>query len=56
MTKGTIVCVDDERMVLMSLRDQLTHHFDNQYDIELAESGGNCLSCLRCCMRLAKRC
>jgi CheY-like chemotaxis protein len=33
-----IVCVDDERMVLQSLRDQLIRHFGHQYRYELAES------------------
>ncbi|MBD1926094.1 response regulator [Trichocoleus sp. FACHB-90] len=43
MSKGTIICVDDERVVLISLRDQLTHHFGSDYDIELAESGEEAL-------------
>jgi CheY-like chemotaxis protein len=43
MSKGTIICVDDERVVLISLRDQLTHHLGSDYDIELAESGEEAL-------------
>ncbi|AFZ20444.1 response regulator [Allocoleopsis franciscana] len=43
MSKGTIICVDDERVVLISLRDQLTHHLGNEYEIELAESGDEAL-------------
>jgi len=43
MNKPIIVCVDDERVVLISLRDQLTHHLENNYDIELAESGEEAL-------------
>ena len=43
MSKPAIICVDDERVVLISLRDQLTHHLGKQYDIELAESGEEAL-------------
>jgi len=43
MSKGAIVCVDDERFVLISLRDQLTNHLGSDYDIELAESGEEAL-------------
>lgn len=43
MSKPAIVCVDDERVVLNSLRDQLIHNFQNQYTIELAESGEEAL-------------
>jgi len=39
MSKGTIICVDDERVVLVSLRDQLTTHLGSDYDIELALTG-----------------
>ena len=43
MTKPTIICVDDERVVLVSLRDQLIQHLGNDYDIELAESSQEAL-------------
>ncbi|MGB3691977.1 MAG: ATP-binding protein [Spirulinaceae cyanobacterium] len=43
MSKPAIICVDDERIVLVSLRDQLTQHLGNEYDIELAESGEEAL-------------
>lgn len=43
MSKPVIVCVDDERLVLVSLRDQLTPYFGQDYDIELAESGEEAL-------------
>ncbi|XPM59630.2 MAG: EAL domain-containing protein [Leptolyngbya sp. IPPAS B-1204] len=43
MSKGTIVCVDDERLVLLSLRDQLTRLIGDDYEIELAESGEEAL-------------
>lgn len=38
MSKPVIICVDDEKIVLTSLKNQLTHHFNTQYQIELAES------------------
>ncbi|MBF2076269.1 MAG: EAL domain-containing protein [Synechococcales cyanobacterium C42_A2020_086] len=43
MSKGTIVCIDDERLVLVSLRDQLARHLGHTYDIALAESGEEAL-------------
>ena len=43
MSKPTIVLVDDESMVLMSLRMQLSRYVGNDYDIELAESGEEAL-------------
>jgi CheY-like chemotaxis protein len=33
-----ILCVDDEQIILLSLRDQLTKHFGNRYRYEFAES------------------
>jgi CheY-like chemotaxis protein len=33
-----ILCVDDERMVLISLRDQISKHFGDLYRYEVAES------------------
>ncbi len=38
MNKHTILCVDDERIVLLSLRDQMKKHFGNIYSYEFAES------------------
>lgn len=38
MPKKAILCVDDERMILLSLRDQLTRHFGDRYQYEFAES------------------
>jgi CheY-like chemotaxis protein len=38
MNKHTILCVDDERIVLLSLRDQMKKHFGNLYSYEFAES------------------
>lgn len=43
MSKGTIVCVDDERLVLVSLRDQLFRLLGDTYEILLAESGEDAL-------------
>lgn len=43
MSRNTIVCVDDERLVLLSLRDQLMRLLGETYDIELAESGPEAL-------------
>lgn len=43
MSKRAIVCVDDERFVLISLRDQLFHHLGSDYNIEMAESGEEAL-------------
>jgi signal transduction histidine kinase len=39
MSRKAIVCVDDERIVLSSLRDQLAQQIGDEYEIELAESG-----------------
>ncbi|NJR64611.1 MAG: response regulator [Leptolyngbyaceae cyanobacterium CRU_2_3] len=44
MMKAAVVCVDDERLVLLSLRDQLSRVLGNDYTIELAESGEEALS------------
>lgn len=38
MSNKAILCVDDERMVLVSLRDQITKHFGSRYLYEFAES------------------
>ena len=46
MHKPTIICVDDERMVLTSLRDQLTYQIGAEYNIELAESAEEALEIL----------
>jgi PAS domain S-box-containing protein len=43
MSKKAIICVDDERYVLTSLRDQLSHYLGSEYEIELAESGAEAL-------------
>ena len=38
MSNQAILCVDDERIVLLSLRDQITKYFGHQYRYEFAES------------------
>jgi CheY-like chemotaxis protein len=43
MTKKAILCVDDEKMILTSLRDQLRNRFGNRYEYEFAESGDEAL-------------
>lgn len=43
MSKPAILCIDDERMVLTSLRDQLKRHLGNDYYLEIAESGSEAL-------------
>ena len=40
MIKKAILCVDDEKIVLQSLKAQLKKHFGNRYTYEFAESGG----------------
>lgn len=43
MPKKAILCVDDEKIVLLSLRDQLTHNFGDRYTYEFAESADEAL-------------
>ncbi len=43
MQRKAIVCVDDERTILTSLRDQIAHNFGSQYLCELAESADEAL-------------
>lgn len=38
MVKDYILCVDDDRTILMSLRAQLKRHYGDQYAYEIAES------------------
>ena len=38
MSDQAILCVDDERIVLLSLRDQISKHFGERYRYEFAES------------------
>lgn len=50
MRRKAIVCVDDERIVLSSLRDQLAQQIGNEYEIELAESGEEALEIFEECL------
>lgn len=43
MKKKTILCVDDEKMVIDSLKEQLRSYFMFEYNIETAESGDEAL-------------
>lgn len=43
MSKLVILCIDDEKMVLDSLKEQLRSGLDNNYLIEMAESGEEAL-------------
>jgi len=43
MPKKAILCVDDERIILTSLRDQLNNHFGKRYLYEFAESADEAL-------------
>lgn len=46
MGKGAIICVDDERITLLRLCDQLNRILEHAYEIELAESGADALDLL----------
>ena len=46
MSKPVILCVDDEKMILMSLKEQLKRHFGESYSIETVESGEEALELL----------
>lgn len=39
MNKTAIICVDDELVILKSLKSQLRNHFGGRYDIEIVDSG-----------------
>lgn len=43
MSKPAILCVDDERIVLMGLKQQLKRRFKNEFILEMAESGEEAL-------------
>jgi len=43
MIQKAILCVDDEKIVLMSLRDQLRNYFGDRYIYEFAESADEAL-------------
>ena len=39
MTKPVILCVDDEKVVLDSLKTQLKNYLNQECKVEIAESG-----------------
>ncbi|MCP4694694.1 MAG: response regulator [Desulfobacterales bacterium] len=43
MSKPAILCVDDEQIVLVGLKQQLKRHFKNEFILEIAESGEEAL-------------
>ena len=43
MRKPVILCVDDEKIILTSLKEQLRRHFQKEYLIEMVESGEEAL-------------
>ena len=47
MNKPIIICVDDEKFILDSLRTVLMDEFKNEYDIEIAEDGEESLEMLK---------
>lgn len=44
MNKEVILCVDDEKMVLQSIKNELINIFKHQYVVEVAESGPEALN------------
>ena len=47
MNKPAILCVDDEKMILESLQEQLSRGLGDAYQIEIAESGEEALEIVR---------
>ncbi|GAL77346.1 response regulator [Algibacter lectus] len=52
MKKDVIFCVDDEKIVLNSLKTELKNAFGNKYIIETAESGTEALEAIENLMSL----
>jgi response regulator RpfG family c-di-GMP phosphodiesterase len=46
MTKPIILCIDDERLILSCLGEQLNRHLGNEYDIELVDDATEVLDLL----------
>ncbi len=44
--KKVILCVDDEKIILSSLKSQFKNHFGNQYQYELAENAEEAMELL----------
>lgn len=47
MEKGFIICIDDERAVLETLREQLLRFFGPSHDVEVATSGEEGLALIK---------
>jgi|GEM_PF-1652092 len=47
MSKPVLMCVDDEEMILLSLKDQLREHFSGDFTIEMLESADEALELAR---------
>ncbi|MEO1400122.1 MAG: response regulator [Cyanobacteria bacterium J06635_1] len=47
MTRATVVCIDDEQSVLLSLRDQLSRILEADCILELAQDGSEALGLLK---------
>lgn len=43
MTKPVLMCVDDEEIILLSLKDQLREHFSEELHLEMVDSGSDAL-------------
>ena len=54
MSFGNIICIDDDRGILVSLRDQLTPVISHEYQIELAESGAEAIEMIEECLEDAE--
>jgi len=43
MDKTSIICIDDERVVLTSLKSQISRYFEEKYNVEIVESAEEAL-------------
>ncbi len=43
MKKPVLLCVDDEEIILLSLKDQLREHFSDEFQLEMVDSGDDAL-------------
>jgi diguanylate cyclase (GGDEF)-like protein/PAS domain S-box-containing protein len=51
MSRPTIICIDDEPLILHSLREQLTRCLNDEFAVELAEGGAEAIALLEELMR-----
>ena len=47
MKKPVILCIDDEKIILTSLKEQLKRHFGKEYDIETVDNGEETLELIK---------